>query len=236
MLSELSFNEWTYFMTPSSHTDGYDANFTHYFSFTLTSGVSPNDSGNIDNPLPVELTSFTAFTNDNNVNLNWETATEVNNYGFEILRSSNNNDWTKIGFVNGNGNSNSPKYYSFIDYPTGAVTFQYKLKQIDFDGAFEYSPVINVELETPPNFSIQQNYPNPFNPSTTIEYQLPQKSYVTIKVFDSIGNELNTLVSGYKDAGNHQIKFNAEDYPSGVYFYTIKTENFVKTNKMLLIK
>lgn len=228
---------YAYGESPTGNPDGSTSSpiITNWWGgYSVTDGVDP--SATSDAALPVELTSFIAVTNNDSVNLNWETATEVNNYGFEILRSSNINDWTKIGFVNGNGNSNSPKHYLFVDHPTGAVNFQYKLKQIDFDGAFEYSPVINVELETPPNFSIQQNYPNPFNPSTTIEYQLPQKSYVTIKVFDSIGNELNTLVSGYKDVGNHQIKFNAEDYSSGVYFYTIKTDNFIKTNKMLLIK
>lgn len=127
-----------------------------------------------DVPLPVELSSFTVNAKENVAELNWETATEVDNYGFEIQRSIKNSKWEKVGFVNGNGNSNSPKYYDFIDssIPETGEYF-YRLKQIDIDGQFEYSDVVNVFVEVKKmEYRLNQNYPNPFNPSTNISYEL----------------------------------------------------------------
>jgi len=136
----------------------------------------------ITNVLPVELTSFSASVSNGNVLLSWQTATEVNNYGFEIERSiaqiSNLfNNWEKIGFVQGHGNSNSPKDYSFVDANPPSGKLQYRLKQIDTDGSFEYSQVVEVENELPKQFSLEQNYPNPFNPTTTIKYSIPMSSF-----------------------------------------------------------
>ncbi len=206
-----------------------------------------------DSSLPVELTSFTSLINKSNVQLNWQTATEVNNYGFNVERGSASlttgslgMTWEKIAFVQGHGNSNSPKIYSFTDTPTGSDKFQYRLKQIDFDGKYEYSPVIEVELVTPVNFSVQQNYPNPFNPETTISYTIPsnvkgETAKVTLKVYDVLGKEVATLIDEYKQAGTYNEKFNVKtrhgaSLQSGVYFYRLQAGSFVQTKKMLLIK
>lgn len=188
-------------------------------------------------PLPVELSTFTANTNNNKVELNWQTATEVNNYGFEIQRSkqSNNLAWEKIGFVEGNGNSNSPKSYRFTDDNPIQGNLVYRLKQLDINGDYKYSKEIEVNL-IPKNFILFQNYPNPFNPSTTIKFSLPKMSFVTIKIFDITGREVATLLNGFKDPGTYSINFNAGSLSSGTYFYKITSENFVQIRKMLLLK
>ncbi|MDP2037522.1 MAG: T9SS type A sorting domain-containing protein, partial [Ignavibacteria bacterium] len=203
--------------------------------------------------MPVELTSFSANVIDGKVLLNWQTATEVNNYGFEVERAANlrglqngNGDsnlggFSTIGFVQGNGNSNSPKSYSFTDKPTGGTEFKYRLKQIDFDGKYEYSKEVEVKVEAPAEFKLAQNYPNPFNPETTISYQLPTGGHVTLKVFDMLGREVVTLVDEQKAPGNYEVKFNvktlhATSLPSGVYFYTLQCGNFRETKKLLLAK
>jgi hypothetical protein len=200
------------------------------------------------NPLPVELSSFTATSNQNGVELKWQTATEINNYGFEVERTSPlpspyegegggaGRGWEKIGFVNGNGNSNSAKEYSFIDKSqTGGSKFQYRLKQIDNDGQFEYSNVVEIEV-VPTQFELSQNYPNPFNPTTNIHYELPVKSNVCLKIFDILGNEIVTLVNEEKEAGYYELKYNAKDLASGIYFYNISTGGFNRTKKMLLLR
>ena len=139
-------------------------------------------------PLPVELSSFSASLFDSKVKLNWETATEVNNYGFDILRQAQDDkDWVKIGFITGNGNSNSPKNYSFEDKSVLSGKYSYKLKQIDNDGKYEYSKTIEVDLGFPTKFEISQNYPNPFNPITTIRYSLPLASNVKLTIYNTLG-------------------------------------------------
>ena len=192
-------------------------------------------------PLPVELTTFAAKVNGNKVVLNWQTATEVSNYGFEIQRSAGNSqpekDWEIIGIVHGNGNSNSPKDYSFTDeHPkTGAAA--YRLRQIDNDGQFEYSKAVEVNVQgEPKDFSLAQNYPNPFNPATIINYQLPSKAYITLKVYNILGKEVAALVNEEKQAGNYQARFDGNGLASGIYFYTLRAGNFVLTKQCVLIK
>ena len=181
--------------------------------------------------LPVEIISFTANSNGKEVGLDWSTATEVNNYGFEVYR-----DGIKIGFVQGHGNSNSPKKYSLTDKPEGAKTFKYQLKQIDFDGRFEYSSEIEVNIEVPSKLSLNQNYPNPFNPITKIEYSIPQHGFVTIKIFDVLGKEISTLVNEEKHPGHYQTEFNGSNLSSGVYFYRLHSGSFSDTKKFILMK
>jgi len=188
------------------------------------------------NVLPVELTSFTAELNKNAVALKWNTATEVNNYGFEIERSSINNNFVKIGFVQGQGNSNSPKEYFFNDTPIGGTAFKYRLKQIDFDGSYEFSNEIEVKLITPSQLTLVQNYPNPFNPSTYIEYSVPSFGTVILKTYDSLGREIIVLVNEEKQPGNYQVKFDGSNLSSGVYYYKLQFSNSVIHKKMLLIK
>jgi len=194
-------------------------------------------------PLPVELTSFTANVNNGKVKLSWETATEVNNYGFEIqkleVRSQKSEEvvWEKVGFVEGSGNSNSPKEYSFLDEAVPNGKYSYRLKQIDFDGQFEYLDVVEVEVNVlPAEFSLSQNYPNPFNPSTSIEYTVVSSEYVSLIVYDVLGNEVKTLVNEKKDAGSYRVNFDATSLSSGVYFYKIQAGSFNQVRKMMLLR
>jgi hypothetical protein len=187
-------------------------------------------------PLPVELSSFSAVVLDNGVKLNWRTGTEVSNYGFEILRQAQDDKWNVLGFVEGHGNSNSPKEYSFIDENVSGGQLSYRLKQIDTDGQFEYSKIIEVDLGSPQKFELSQNYPNPFNPTTTIRFSLLQSGYVKLAVYNLIGEKVAELVNGFKEAGIHTINFNAENLNSGLYIYKIESNGFVQSRKMTLIK
>jgi len=197
--------------------------------------------------IPVELTSFTASVVDGNVVLNWITATELNNAGFQIERRKTKDerkeDWENIGFVNGNGTSTETHTYSFTDQNPVPGKSYYKLKQIDFDGSFEYSNIVEVDLTLPIVFSLEQNYPNPFNPSTKIKYSIPnvtmsgvEGSRVILKVFGILGNEVATLVNEEKPAGNHEVNFDASKLSSGVYFYQLQAGSFVETKKMILLR
>lgn len=210
---------------------------TYYIGIYNLDGYTTNITLNISGGglLPVELTSFTADIVKSKVQLKWQTATEVNNYGFEIERNINN-IWEKIGFVEGNGNSNSEKNYSFQDSPTTEGVYSYRLKQIDFDGKFEYSSVVEVDFKTVNDFALEQNYPNPFNPTTSISYSLPQNEFVTLKVYDVIGNEVATLVNTLQESGKHVVNFNASNLSSGIYFYKLTAGSFSQINKMLLVK
>jgi hypothetical protein len=187
-------------------------------------------------PLPVELTSLTASISGRIIMLNWQTTTEVNNCGFEVERKTANSSWQQIGFVQGHGNSNSLKEYTFIDKQIGGTKFQYRLKQIDNDGKFEYSKEIEVELILPNNYTLEQNYPNPFNPSTVISYSLPSASNVKLIVYNTIGQTVNVLENGYKNAGNYSIQFNGGNLPGGIYFYRLEAGQFSQVKKMMMVK
>lgn len=214
-------------------TDGH----TYYALVFNTNGSSVYSSSATNNAvLPVELISFSAYTNNKTVNLSWRTATEVNNYGFEILRSAQNDKWEKIGFVNGHGNSNSPKNYSFTDEPYGGKVFKYRLKQIDFDGAFEYSDEVTAVFEDVTTFELEQNYPNPFNPSTKISYTIPQRSNVKLRVYNMLAQLEAELVNDSQEAGHYQVIFNGSNLPSGTYFYKLEAGKFVQVKKFLLVK
>ncbi len=193
------------------------------------------------NPLPVELSSFSSIVSGCNVTLNWQTANEINNYGFDIERTIYNNklmdDWRKIGFIEGHGSSNSTKSYSFVDKTTISGKYFYRLKQIDNDGRFFYSDSIEIKVENiPTEFKLAQNYPNPFNPSTTIKYSIPSPNMVTIKIFDVLGTEVTTLINEFKNAGFYEVNFDGSKLSSGTYFYRIKSGSFSETKKLLLLK
>ncbi|MHC1736592.1 MAG: T9SS type A sorting domain-containing protein [Ignavibacteriaceae bacterium] len=190
-----------------------------------------------DVPLPVELTSFSAKQSGSNITLNWKTATEVNNYGFEVQKSSDNSTWNKIGVVQGAGNSNSPKEYSYTDKLSNLNgKFYYRLKQMDNDGTISFSKVVEVENLKPSAFNISQNYPNPFNPSTVIKYQIPVDARVSIKVYNVLGNVVATLQNGFQTAGEYSVRVDGSNLASGVYFYKIEAGDFSATKKMLLTK
>ncbi len=198
--------------------------------------ITNNYQGSSNTPLPVELTSFTSKIINDKVQLNWSTKTEVNNFGFDVERQTKNGQWEKVGFVNGNGNSNSPKEYSYIDKNViGGSKFLYRLKQVDNDGQFEYSDAVEVEL-VPNEYILSQNYPNPFNPTTKIRYQLPNESKVVIKVYNILGSEVMELLNEQKEAGVYEVEFKADNLSSGTYIYKINADNFVQTKKMILLK
>ena len=185
---------------------------------------------------PVELVSFTADVQNNKVILNWQTATELNNSGYQIERKSNSDNWISLGFVPGYGNSSSTKLYSFVDDNIFAGTrFHYRLKQIDNDGQFEYSNIVEVEI-LPASFELFQNYPNPFNPSTTIGFSLPKSSQVKINIYNMIGELVATLAEGTFEQGYHSVTFNAASIPSGTYVYRLESGDFAQVQKMVLIK
>jgi len=187
-------------------------------------------------PLPVELISFAGSYNGSEVSLNWQTATETNNYGFNVERRTDIETWSKIGFIQGHGNSNSPKSYLFSDKNAPSGKVYYRLKQIDFDGKFEYSNIVEVNVDVLNRLELQQNYPNPFNPVTTISYNLPNVSKVKLVVYDVTGSGVATLVNDFQSAGKHTVKFNASKIASGVYYYRIQAGDIVQTKKMLLLK
>ncbi|HPN39343.1 MAG TPA: T9SS type A sorting domain-containing protein [Melioribacteraceae bacterium] len=188
-----------------------------------------------NNPLPVELTSFEAEVVNNDVSLKWVTATELNNYGFEIERKKGNEDWIKIGFIEGSGNSNCIKNYTYIDNKLQYGKYLYRLKQIDTDGKFKYSNQIETTILNL-SFNVNQNYPNPFNPATTISFSLPNKELVTLKIYDSLGKEIATLVNEELNQGIYEKSWDASLFGSGVYYYRLTAGGFSKTCKMLLVK
>ena len=186
--------------------------------------------------VPVELTSFAANVNGNDVNLDWTTATETNNSGFEIQRKADNSDFVKVGYVAGFGTTTEPKVYSFIEKDLANGNYTYRLKQVDFNGSFEYSNEINVEVVAPVKYSLDQNYPNPFNPSTLIKYSVAKDGFVNVSVFNLIGEKVATLVNGNVKAGSYEVNFNASSFSSGVYFYSIEAGDFKAVRKMMLMK
>jgi ligand-binding sensor domain-containing protein len=221
-------------------------NFGNLWIATEESGlVVFNENGIV---VPVALMNFGLDLVANDVHLNWTTSTETNNSGFEIERKesgvrSQESEWNDIGFVPGHGTTTDPQFYSFTDETIQPGDYQYRLKQTDYDGSFEYSKIVEVTIESPQEFSLSQNYPNPFNPTTKIKYTIPYVEthrdaslLVTLKVYDVLGNEVATLVNEEKPAGKYEVEFNAVNKPSGIYFYQLKTEDLVQTRKMILLK
>lgn len=187
--------------------------------------------------IPVELTSFTALIIGNSVTLSWSTATETNNFGFTVERKSNFTEWFSIGFVNGNGTSVTANSYSFVDKELFSGIYNYRLKQIDYNGTFKYYNLTEtIEIGLPEEFNLFQNYPNPFNPSTKISWQSPIGTKQTLKVYDLLGNEVATLVDEYRDAGRYEVIFDSKDLSSGIYLIQLKAGEFIGTKKMTLLR
>ncbi len=185
-------------------------------------------------PLPVELTSFTAIAQNQQVILNWTTASELNNYGFEIQRNSANSGFVTVGFVNGAGTTALQHEYTFSDKNLSNGQYSYRLKQIDFNGLFEYS--IEVEVFSIDNYSLNQNYPNPFNPTTKLGYYLKDKTNVKVVIMNSLGEEIAVLANEIQEQGFHELEFSASNLSSGIYFYTLQTMQYTETKKMILMK
>ena len=195
------------------------------------------------NILPVELVTFTVTTNRMNADLYWSTATEVNNYGFDVERrsvssqSSTANSWRKIGFAEGNGTSNTVHIYLYTDASVSSGTYAYRLKQIDNDGIYKYSSEAEITIAVPKVLALNQNYPNPFNPTTTITFTLAQDGFTTLKIFDVLGREVTTLVNGVMKSGvMNTVSFNASKYSSGTYFSRLESNGNVQMKKIILLK
>ena len=199
--------------------------------------------------VPVELASFTAVLQNDDVILNWITASEINNSGFQIDRSkiqdAISENWMSIGFVEGNGTTTEPSEYNFTDNNVTSGKYVYRLKQIDYDGTLEYSNLVEVEISAPTKLSLEQNYPNPFNPSTTIRYTIPlderrETKNVTLKIYDVLGNEIAILVDEEKAPGNYEVEFQStvvsHQLASGIYYYQLKSGEFIQSKKMILMK
>ncbi len=208
-------------------------------TFTITS-FSVFTIGNSSFPLPVELSSFTASVSPEGVKLNWSTASETANSGWEIeVRKSEDrsqeSEWEKVGFVAGNGTTTEARSYSFTTDQIKANLAEFRLKQIDADGTVSYSQVLTIELK-PAEFALEQNYPNPFNPSTTIRYSLAAESRVSLKVYNSVGQQVKTLVQASQPAGFYSVPLSASDLSSGVYFYILEAGSFKSVKKLMLVK
>lgn len=186
--------------------------------------------------VPVELTAFTAAHADGNVVLNWATATETNNSGFHVERRTPGNTFESVAFVPGFGTTTEAKAYSYVDEKLAAGTYIYRLKQVDFDGTSEYTQEINVDVTAPLEFALGQNYPNPFNPATLIKFSLAAPGMVNLSVYNALGEKVSTLVNNVREAGNYEVKFDASNLTSGIYFYRLEAGNFVSIKKMMLIK
>lgn len=208
-------------------------NFGEKFPITITQGT-----------IPVDLLSFNAEFKNNSIELNWTTATETNNRGFELQRSrkskTNSQHWNTIAFIQGNGTTTKTKQYSFVDKNLLSGQYIYRLKQIDFEGNYTFSKEVEVNMNIPLSFALYQNYPNPFNPTTKIRWQLPVGSHTKLKIYDISGDEVATLVNEYKDAGIYEVEFQAvhikPELSSGIYFYKLQAGNFIETRKMILLK
>lgn len=194
----------------------------------------------VEAPLPVELASFTSTVTERDVTLNWVTNIEENNSGFDIERLSLGGKWSKIGFVNGNGNTTGQSRYSYTDRKLSSGTYKYRLKQIDFNGNFEYYDLSNeVIVGIPARFELTQNYPNPFNPVTKIDYSIPADGKVSLTIYDALGREITKLVNENLSAGYYSAEFDATNFSSGVYYYRLDLRgqtNSSDIKKMVVVK
>ena len=191
-----------------------------------------------ENVIPVELTSFSADVEWTTITLKWNTATELNNRGFEIQRKIEGSDWIKIGFKEGKGTSSEQTIYDFQDdiAEIGVNKFYYRLKQLDLNGNYIYSNTIGVILNNPKAYELNYNYPNPFNPTTNISYSVPAVGMVRLLIYNTLGEVIQELVNGIKHPGYYNLKWDASNLKSGIYFLNMKANNFVSTKKMILIK
>ena len=190
-------------------------------------------------PLPVRISEFSASVNKNNVALRWITQTELNNSGFDIERSliGGNAGWAKIAFVAGFGTANEPKEYLYEDKKLQTGKYRYRLKQIDFNGNYEYFGLNNeVSISKPSEFSMSQNYPNPSNPKSIIDFAIPVAGRVSLIVYDILGKEAAVLVNDYRKEGYYTAEFNGSNFSSGIYIYRLQTGDFVISKKLVLVK
>ena len=233
-------NSWA--EVSSAVLDQYNMTFT---LFGNTSYYEYSLGGNSGNPLPVKLAEFNSAVKENIVSLFWKTYSEINNKGFDIerygLKSNGIDEWNKISFTEGMGTANEEHYYSFSDKGLDKGTYSYRLKQIDYNGNFEYYYLSTpVTINSPPKPEIFQNYPNPSNPVSKIDFRLSVNSYVSLIVYDLTGRQVNELINKDMECGYHSVQFDGSNLASGIYFYrfTAKSEsyNYSSVKRMVLIK
>jgi hypothetical protein len=220
-----------------SYASGDGVTFSNSIS-TDPAGGDLNIRGRIlrNGPVPVELSTFDATAQADKVYLNWRTESETNNLGFEVERRNLSNTWEGIGFVPGNGSTATPHEYNFTDEHVPIGNYVYRLKQLDTDGAFEYSQEIEATIAAPRRFSVSQNYPNPFNASTTFKLENPIHTHVRLEIIDMLGRTVATLMNEEQEAGYHEVHWEANDTASGVYFYRLKAGSFSETKKLILLR
>jgi hypothetical protein len=200
-------------------------------------GVDQTLTMHYSSVIPVELTSFNAYADNSDIILNWQTSTEINNRGFEIYRSQDNKDFNQIAFVTGHGTTTQKQNYSFLDKGLKSGNYSYKLVQMDFNGTINELKIVNLKINSQSiEFSLKQNFPNPFNPTTVIGWQSPVDGRQTLKIYDILGKEISTLVDEFKPAGSYEIKFDANNLPSGVYMYRLSAGPFIQIKKMILMR
>lgn len=218
------------------------------FVYNLTSVTDATGCTNVGSPnlqtltvnsvdcstLPVTLLNLSATPENKNVRLRWSTATEIDNKGFEIQRSTNGSTWEGVGYVNGAGNSSVTRNYSYLDEGLFPRRYYYRLKQEDIDGKYKYSMVVAVVLEGKGEFSLGQNYPNPFRTVTTIPYTLAERTQVSLTVYDMNGRVVKVLVNEKRDAGTHAENFHVGGLPAGMYYYKIQAGSFSAVRKLVL--
>ncbi len=234
--------------TDSSYIDNsIHANSTYYYAATSIdvygreSGYSNIYTLEPSASTPVELAIFTATSQDRCIMLEWSTKSESNNYGFEIERSENGDDFTVIGFVAGSGTSANPNLYQYIDEDVATGRYYYRLRQVDLNNTHTYSQTIDIAVQAPESFSLRPNYPNPFNPSTTISYTLPHAGHVELMVYNTQGELVKRMVDDFQEAGFHSVLWHGDDgagfkVPSGIYYCRLKSTAGVQTRRMTLLK
>ncbi|BDQ03192.1 DUF4623 domain-containing protein [Ignavibacterium sp.] len=205
--------------------DGYQLLPRYYATDILPAGT-----------IPVELSSFVASVSNGKVILSWATITETNNKGFAVEKSSGS-EFEQIGFVDGKGTTTEKQFYTFTDNTPGTGVVRYRLKQIDFNGTFKYSDIVEVDVNIPAKFDLAQNYPNPFNPTTTIRYSIANPVNVSLIIYNTLGEEVMTLVNNqFTEPGVYNVVFDASNLASGTYIYRLTAGDFVMTKKMVLTK
>jgi hypothetical protein len=198
-------------------------------------------------PLPITLSSFAAtIVNQNQVRLDWTTLTETNNYGFEVQKSQGNqNNYQAIpnSFIPGHGTTTEPHSYSYVDNSASVGSWYYRLKQIDLDATVHFTEGIQVDVLTgvnekplPKEFALDQNYPNPFNPSTLIRYTLPKETSVSLKVYNTLGQEVFVLAEGVQKSGEYEVRLDVGSLASGTYIYRLNTDDFTSSKKLILLR
>jgi hypothetical protein len=227
------------FTTPASGSENTQLEIT-YDGYSFNIDYIYWDNMCVEYIVPVELTSFKVEVNGTDAELKWTTATETNNKGFEIERAASSNapvqEWLQVGYVPGFGTTTEPKSYSFVDSKLSSGKYIYRLKQIDYDGSFSYSGIVELEIKTPSTFSLEQNYPNPFNPGTLIRFSIPVETDVRLNVYNTLGQEVAEIINSRLKEGYHEVEFDAGSLTSGIYFYRLEADKFVDVKKMIIIK